>query len=199
MVLMASMLISQELLNKIGEKYGGSAIARVLQWQEMIAQAKNVSEQEKLLRVNNFFNQHIRFVDDTQLWKTKDYWATPLEFLAVGAGDCEDYSIAKYFTLKELGVAEDKMRLTYVKAVRLNQAHMVLTYSASPTHTPVVLDNLITDIKPADLRSDLVPVYSFNGIGLWLAKKRGLEKWVGHANNLDLWAELRLRMLELAF
>ena len=116
------------------------------------------------------------------MWGVKDYWATPLEFLSRGAGDCEDYSIAKYFTLKELGVSEKKMRITYVKALKLRQAHMVLTYFETPRSVPLVLDNLIPTIKPATQRKDLLPVYSFNGSGLWLAKSRGSGKKVGSSS-----------------
>lgn len=125
----------------------------------------------------------------------KDYWATPLEVLSKGAGDCEDYSIAKYFTLKELGVPEKKMRITYVKALKLNQAHMVLTYFVSPRSVPFVLDNLDPQIKSATDRKDLLPVYSFNGSSLWLAKTKGMGKRVGGSSRLNMWAELKKRML----
>ena len=158
--------------------------------------AKDLPEQEKLERVNNFFNQNVDFVDDLIHWSVEDYWATPIEFLATGAGDCEDYSIAKYFTLLELGVDENKMRITYVKAYQLNQAHMVLTYFAKPKAVPLVLDNLLPVIKPATQRKDLLPVYSFNGSGLWLAKSRGAGKRIGGSDRLSLWSELKQRMLQ---
>jgi predicted transglutaminase-like cysteine proteinase len=116
--------------------------------------------------------------------------------LSVGAGDCEDYSIAKYFTLKELGVAEDKLRITYVKAIKIDQAHMVLTYFENKRAIPLVLDNLVIDIKPATQRQDLVPVYSFNGAGLWLAKARGEGQRVGEASKLSLWQDLERRMTQ---
>jgi predicted transglutaminase-like cysteine proteinase len=160
---------------------------------------RNLSEQEKLKRVNDFFNQHIEFVDDDYLWGVTDYWATPLEVLAKGAGDCEDYSIAKYFTLKELGVPESKMRITYVKAIELNQAHMVLTYFERPGVVPVVLDNLNPVIKLASKRQDLLPVYSFNGSGLWLAKSRGMGKKLGGSSRLNQWSSLNIRMLSNEF
>ena len=195
----ATLEISQALINKLQSKYGHSAVQRVLKWQKFLQTAKNLPEAEKLLLVNDFFNQQIQFVDDTELWGLSDYWATPLEFLAQGAGDCEDYSIAKYFTLKELGVPENKMRLTYVKAIKLNQAHMVLTYFSSPDSVPVVLDNLVPVIKSATQRQDLVPVYSFNGMGLWVAKKQGHSRLVGNSKRLDLWAQLKQRMLEKPF
>ena len=119
---------------------------------------------------------------------------TPIEMLSIGAGDCEDYSIAKYFTLKQLGVDEAKLRLTYVKAVEIGQAHMVLTYFEHRRAVPLVLDNLITEIKPATQRPDLIPVYSFNGTGLWLAKARGEGQRVGDSSRLSLWEDLEKRM-----
>ncbi len=195
----AQIKISEEILLKIENKYGEKASQRLLQWQALMQTATNLPELEKLTRVNDFFNQRMNFVDDIYLWNEKDYWATPVEFLARGAGDCEDYSIAKYFTLKELGVAENKMRITYVKALKLNQAHMVLTYYASTREIPVVLDNLIAQIKPATERNDLLPVYSFNGSGLWLAKVRGLGKRVGDSKRLDRWDDLTQRMLDYSF
>lgn len=195
----ATIEISEALLLKIQNKYGKEAPLRVKQWQVLMQTAKGLSDQEKLKKVNDFFNYRIKFVDDLRLWNVADYWATPLEFLARGQGDCEDYSIAKYFTLKELGVSEKKMRITYVKALKLNQAHMVLTYYSSPRDIPVVLDNLITEIKLATKRTDLMPVYSFNGMGLWIAKARGNGKRVGNANKLNLWEELTQRMINNTF
>jgi len=191
----AQLEISAILLGKIQQKFGDEAVTRIEQWQDLMKTAKTLPEKEKLQRVNQFFNQRIEFVDDIYLWGVKDYWATPIEFLARGAGDCEDYSIAKYFTLKELGVSESKMRITYVKALKLRQAHMVLTYFETPRAVPVVLDNLIPTIKPATERKDLLPVYSFNGSGLWLAKARGSGKKVGSSSRLNMWESLKNRML----
>lgn len=192
----ATLEINDELLKQIKTRYGQPAESRVIEWQKLLLTAKRLPEQEKLKRVNDFFNRNVLFVDDINHWHVDDYWATPLEFLATGAGDCEDYSIAKYFTLKEIGVDENKMRITYVKAINLNQAHMVLTYYSSPSAVPLVLDNLITIIKPASTRTDLLPVYSFNGAGLWLAKSRGAGKRVGGSERLSLWNELNKRMIE---
>lgn len=115
-----------------------------------------------------FFNDRLLFRDDRVIWNQGDYWASPIEALRKGAADCEDYAIAKYLTLRQLGVASEKLRITYVKALRLNQAHMVLTYYPTPTAIPLVLDNLTGKIQPATQRTDLLPVYSFNGEGLWL-------------------------------
>lgn len=168
---------------------------RIALWQELLINKTMRTDQEKLRRTNRLINETATFAKDSITWGMNDYWATPLEFITRGAGDCEDFAIAKYFTLRELGVPDRKMRLTYVKAIDLNQAHMVLTYYDTPGSIPLVLDNLIPEIKPASMRTDLVPVYSFNGAGLWLAKTRGLGKQVGKSNRVGLWQELRQRML----
>ena len=192
--IIAELNITEALLKKIETKYSANARQRVELWQKLIDSSQSVSDAEKLDRVNQFFNSKVMFVNDIAVWDKEDYWATPLEFLSKGAGDCEDYSIAKYFTLKELGVDEQKLRITYVKAINLNQAHMVLTYFENKRAIPLVLDNLDIEIKPANLRKDLIPVYSFNGEGLWLAKARGDGKRVGNSSRLSLWEELAARM-----
>jgi len=189
------LVISQKVLGKIEKKYGSDAKLRTNSWQSMLIAAKQAKQdQDKLTIINNFFNQNINFVSDLSHWGENDYWATPLEFIASGAGDCEDFSIAKYFSLKEAGVAENKLRLTYVKAINLGQAHMVLTYFARPRSIPLVLDNLIPQIKKANQRKDLLPVYSFNGSGLWIAKARGSGQRVGSSGRLSLWENLKQKM-----
>lgn len=194
--LLAELTISQRVLEQIETKYNHFARVRAEDWQALMNDPANhaLPEKQKLELVNQFFNANVMFLDDIVVWKKKDYWATPLETLSIGAGDCEDYSIAKYFTLKELGVPEEKLRITYVKAVELDQAHMVLTYFETKRSVPLVLDNLIIDIKTANRRPDLIPVYSFNGGGLWLAKSRGEGQRVGEASRLSLWKDLEQRM-----
>ncbi|OUR63700.1 sulfate adenylyltransferase [Methylophaga sp. 42_25_T18] len=192
--LLAELDITEELLSRIEQKHNKYARERVVNWQNLISDNRKLSDQEKLRTVNEFFNSNVQFISDLALWGKDDYWATPIEMLSIGAGDCEDYSIAKYFTLKQLGVDEAKLRLTYVKAVEIGQAHMVLTYFENKRAVPLVLDNLITEIKPATQRRDLVPVYSFNGTGLWLAKARGEGQRVGDSSRLSLWEDLEKRM-----
>ena len=190
--------IDQALLVQIQSRYGKEAKARIIHWQELLRTDKNLPEQEKLKKVNEFFNQ-IDFVDDQYHWGEQDYWATPFEMLATNGGDCEDFSLAKYYTLIELGVPEEKLRLTYVKAVKLNQAHMVLTFFPTPQAVPLVLDNLVGTIDPATKRKDLIPVYSFNGTGLWLAKSRGSGQHLGSSGRLSLWQEVTERMQKKQF
>ncbi|MDD1795752.1 transglutaminase-like cysteine peptidase [Enterovibrio makurazakiensis] len=180
-------------VNKVASFYGERAGKRVTAWRNVVADAANLSEQEKLAAVNNFFNQ-LYFVNDIDLWGKKDYWATPLEFLGSAAGDCEDFSIAKYFTLRELGVDDKKLRLVYVKAIKLNQFHMVVAYYPTASSEPVLLDNIDPEIKKASKRRDLLPVYSFNGSRLWLMKERGKGELAGKSSRLGLWNDLRARM-----
>ncbi|MDE3735455.1 transglutaminase-like cysteine peptidase [Pseudomonas resinovorans] len=171
----------------------GPGKQRIDDWQAMLGRLAGVDERKQLEEVNRFFNAKLRFTDDIRLWGETDYWATPLQALRTGAGDCEDFAIAKYFSLRQLGVPSEKLRITYVKALRLNQAHMVLTYYASPGAMPLVLDNLVGVIRAADQRTDLLPVYAFNAEGLWLAGSGG-GKQVGDAKRLSRWQELLKKM-----
>ncbi len=186
--------LSVELLAEAQQEFGDEAEQRLLDWQQLYQDLRNADESEQLRAVNHFFNQRVNYISDEKHWGQKDYWATPYESLTTHGADCEDFVIAKYYTLKELGVEVEKMRITYVKALRINQAHMVLTYFPTPDAIPLVLDNLIGKIYSADRRKDLEPVYSFNGSGMWLERMKGQGIRMGNPNKLDLWTNLRLRM-----
>ena len=181
------------LIPWVKERYGEAAAERVSAWRQLMSGNLNRDEWSKLVLVNDFFNR-LRFSTDFKLWGKEDYWATPVEALGKGGADCEDYSIAKYFTLRELGVPDDKLRIMYVKALELDQAHMVLAYYKKPGSIPVLLDNIDKAIVPADQRPDLAPVYSFNANDLWLAKRRGRGEHVGTSDRIGLWRDLRKRM-----
>lgn len=188
--------VDDKTLRSIAAKHGQAAVQRINDWQTLIANNQHLAEAEKLRLVNRFFNR-MDFVSDPMHWGQEDYWATPMEFLATNGGDCEDFSVAKYFTLEALGVPMERLYLTYVKALTpnpVNQAHMVLAYYKTPDAEPVILDNLVPDIRPASARRDLIPVYSFNGKGLWLAKQRGRGQLVGDAARLSRWTDLLQRM-----
>jgi len=185
--------VSNRLLNKIEQEHDGYARERIIIWEQLILQNKHADNLKKLSVVNDFFNK-MNFANDIDLWGEEDYWATPLQMLTSNGGDCEDYSIAKYFTLRKMGIPAERMRLTYVKALKLNQAHMVLTYYPAPDAEPLILDNLVTDIQIASNRKDLVRVYSFNGTDLWLAKERGGDKHIGRSGRLSRWQEVIARI-----
>ncbi|MEQ7920476.1 cysteine protease LapG [Xanthomonas sp. WHRI 1810A] len=176
----------------------GAGKQRIDAWQNLLATQKQASELDKLTVVNQFFNKQMRYAEDIDLWHEVDYWATPIQSLIKGAGDCEDYAIAKYFSLRRMGVPSEKLLITYVKALRLNRAHMVLTYYPSPNAIPLVLDSLIDVIKPANERPDLLPVYAFNGEGLWLPGAQGNKK-VGDTKRLSRWQDLLQKMTAEGF
>lgn len=179
---------SQALYGPLGE-----GKARIDAWQNLMATQKQGTELERLQVVNRFFNQQLRYVEDIDLWHEVDYWATPVQALIKGAGDCEDYAIGKYFSLRRMGIPSEKLRITYVKALRQNRAHMVLTYYSTPQAQPLVLDSLMDAIKPASQRPDLLPVYAFNGEGLWLTGAGGNKK-VGDTKRLSRWQDLLKKM-----
>tara|TARA_R110001599_G_scaffold122530_1_gene294573 strand:+ start:30735 stop:31382 length:648 start_codon:yes stop_codon:yes gene_type:complete len=189
----SNIVFNDALYNKIRSQYDDGALERVRDWQTLLSENLDLPIDEKLYRVNNFFNE-LEFVDDIDHWGKDDYWATPVEFLATEGGDCEDFVIAKYFSLKELGVPAEKLRLMYVTATRLRQAHMVLAYYEQSNSVPLVLDNINRRILPASRRRDLLPVYSFNGDGLWLAKEQGRGQKVQQGGNNNLWNDLNKRM-----
>lgn len=188
-----AMSVSPSTLRQLQSTYGVGAIERLRDWSALLDTLMQTSVDEKIARVNLFFNA-LRFVPDEEHWKQVDYWATPLEFIASDGGDCEDFAIAKFFTLKALGVDGERMRLAYVKALDLNQAHMVLIYYPAPDREPLVLDNLVNDILPASQRKDLQPVYSFNAEGLWQARQQGQETRLGTGNDVLMWKKLIQRM-----
>lgn len=184
-----------QISRKAAELYGplGEGQARIDAWQRLLATQQQTGELEQLKVVNLFFNKQVRYVEDIDLWGEVDYWETPVQALWKGAGDCEDYAIAKYFSLRRLGVSSDKLRITYVKALRQNRAHMVLTYYSTPEAMPLVLDSLMDEIKPASQRPDLLPVYSFNAEGLYLPGAKGNKK-VGDTKRLSRWQDVLKKM-----
>lgn len=195
---LASITISKfedDILLKVEEKFGKTAVTRLTDLTALVKDKAGIDEAEQVKYVNDFFNQ-IPYYTDIVHWKMKDYWATPFEKMTTNGGDCEDYSIAKYFALRELGVDDKKLRIMYVKAINWSEPHMVLIYFPKPEDIPLVLDNINKQILPATKRKDLVPVYSFNADGIWLAKSRGTGKRVGESKRISLWTDLRNRMEE---
>ena len=169
-----------------------AADIRVQQWRSLIATEQTAPEAQKLDAVNAFFNR-LEFVDDIDHWGEEDFWATPLETIRSNGGDCEDFVIGKYFTLLELDVADERLRLTYVLSEPGNRPHMVLSYYRTPSAEPLLLDNLITGIRAASQRSDLKPIYSFNSNRLWVAGSRSVS-FDEPAARMSRWRDVMRRM-----
>ena len=188
-----------KLKNLALQRYGARAQDTINDLEKTVLGLQSATEQVKIKQINDFFNQHIQnFDDDINIWGQSDYWATPLESLGKNSGDCEDYSIAKYIFLKELNIPIDRLKLTYVRAriggphSKIFQAHMVLSYYAEPNAEPLILDNLISDIRPASRRPDLSPIFSFNGDGLWVGS--GTAPKSKATSHLSRWRDLLIRI-----
>lgn len=179
------------------QRFGLGARESFRDWQKLLESSADQTVPAQLKRVNDFYNRRIRFREDLTIWGQSDYWATPMETLGRGAGDCEDFAIAKYFTLLLLNIPDDRLRLIYVQArlggvnSSITQAHMVLAYYPSPGAEPLILDNLIDDLMPASRRPDLQPVFSFNSQGLWQGASGA--RGAGGPANLTRWQELLRR------
>lgn len=190
-------------MQAVQQRYGAGAVAVAKNWNDVLSVYQGATEQKKLKDVNDYFNRKLRFEPDQKVWGQEDYWATPIEALLKGSGDCEDYAIAKYFSLKLAGVSVSKLRITYVKAriggagSDTTQAHMVLTYYATPDAEPLVLDNLVSEIRPASRRSDLAPIFSFNSEGVWAAGSNTPQQ--GGGSRLSKWTDLVEKMKSEGF
>jgi predicted transglutaminase-like cysteine proteinase len=168
----AAMAWEADRLLQLAARLGGPTLQLTQALGELIRQSARQDDDTRLQSINQFFNRRLLFREDIETWGQIDYWASPLEFLEKGQGDCEDYAIAKYFSLIASGVPPTRLRLVYVKAIfggqaSVQQAHMVLAFYPSSGADPLILDNLIGDIRPASKRPDLIPVFSFNSEGLW--------------------------------
>lgn len=195
---------SDALLTHVEQRFGSSASDRLFSWQHLLSRipqerayrtlpplsSDGRTEMPILAEVNRFFNR-IPYYTDPVHWRVPDYWATPVEFLGSNGGDCEDYAIAKYLSLKDLGFPVQRMRITYVRALTQNEPHMVLAYYPTPDADPWILDNLIDEIHHGSERTDLVPVYSFNDDDLWIASGK-MRK--GGATSVRLWSELQEKL-----
>lgn len=190
--------VPQRLIDAVRAEFGKSSSRSLERWRDFMEKASRTKDEEDLLvKVNDFFNREVPYISDKKHWKKSDYWATPVEALITNGGDCEDYAIAKYYTLVRLGVPVDKLRITYVMAVKYDIAHMVLAYYPKPDAIPLILDNMDKWISRADRRRDLKPVYSFNTNDLKLEESGKHLRASSDPNELDRWVGLKKRMARL--
>ncbi len=184
--------ITQIQLKNIIKTYNARAGKRLSLWNKMMIKATGLSELEQLKAVNDYFNR-IKYLSDKKHWGKGDYWATAFEFIGSGAGDCEDFATAKYFSLKLLGVADKKLQLSYVKLKTRNKKyssnHMLLSYFTTPDAEPILLDNVNLRLKFASQRPDITPIFSFNASSLLKSKHRGKQSKT-EQYNLANWQKL---------
>lgn len=197
-ILLPAAALDMSRLQATMHKLGGNPQS-LIAWQKLLQEHQESPAEDKLRRVNEFFNRRIEFGADPEISGQSDYWATPMETLAKGKGDCEDYVIAKYFTLLNMNIPDTQLRLIYVKAriggpaSNIQQAHMVLAYYAALDAEPLVLDNLITEIRPAARRPDLQPIFSFNSQGIFAGVAANATPGPGGTARLTRWQDLLQR------
>ncbi len=160
-------LVNTAMLERLKRDFSDQAQRRGQALNKLLDRLQGKPVDIQLKEVNRFFNQ-FQYREDSDLFGQQDYWQTPEEFLGHQQGDCEDFVIAKYFSLRKLGVPDQRLYLTYVKALERKVAHMVLSYFETPSSIPLILDNYNPYILPASKRKDLLPIYSFNAKSLFL-------------------------------
>ena len=141
-----------------------SEACRLAQWSALLETLRGASPRRQMEEVNRFINQ-TRFVTDADNWGAKDYWADPGEFFFRG-GDCEDYAIAKYLSLKSLGIARERLRLLVLLDARRAVVHAVLTVELDGQ--TYVLDNLDDRVRPLFEVAHYRPLYSLNEDAAWI-------------------------------
>ncbi|MEZ5866624.1 MAG: transglutaminase-like cysteine peptidase [Geminicoccaceae bacterium] len=135
----------------------------VMAWQALLQGLRGAPLPEQVSKVNRFVNQW-RYRSDAANHGKSDYWASPLEFLA-RSGDCEDYAIAKYVSLRQLGVPAARLRLVVVQDELRQLAHAVLAVYLDDT--AVILDNLTNAVLPHERVAHYAPYYSVNETARW--------------------------------
>ncbi len=148
-------------------RFAGTAACSYREWLQFLDTLRGLSKWEQLVAVNGYMNARA-YIPDEKNWGMQDHWATPGEFLA-RSGDCEDFAIAKFFSLKHLGWTDDELRIAAVKDVKLGVGHAVLVvYVAGTTW---LLDNQLQNVTDLDTVHHYQPVYSINETHWWLHKR----------------------------
>ncbi len=134
------------------------------QWRASLMPLKGLPLRTMAQKVNEIINQHT-YIEDHANWGRSDYWANPVEFFERG-GDCEDFAIAKYTSLRSLGVPEERLRLAIVHDKVKDIPHAVLIVYADDG--AYVLDNQVTRMRRADKITRYKPIFSINRNAWWL-------------------------------
>ena len=191
--------ITPGLVAAYNAHFGRGAQRRLVGWQEFVRSVGVPASEVALLPPVNRFVNRVPSETDQDHWGVEDYWATPAETFASNGGDCEDYAIAKYFTLKELGIPVARLRLVYARAQSSDDAHLVLAYYAVPGAEPMILDNLESSIKAASDRPDLTPVYTFNDEDMQMTQLNAPSIRLSPTTNRKWASVLEKLQRELAF
>jgi predicted transglutaminase-like cysteine proteinase len=153
--------------------YDGPCTARrfnrchLQEWRQLLKDIAALEPQAQMEAVNTFMNR-APYVTDPVNYGVPDYWATPLQFLSKD-GDCEDYAIAKFESLRQLGFPNEQMRIVVVDDLNLRVPHAILVvYMGGRAY---VLDNQISRVVPAEIINHYKPIYSINQQAWWLHRR----------------------------
>jgi predicted transglutaminase-like cysteine proteinase len=148
---------------------GERGACRLEDWQGFLQEIANDDESEQLYRVNRYMN-HYRYRSDQRNWNRSDFWAVPEQLFDRG-GDCEDFAIAKYVSLRALGIPAERLRVVVVYDRKKREDHALLLVSAA--NETLVLDNKYERVVSwADIRSRYQPYYSLNENSVWIHSTR---------------------------
>ena len=134
------------------------------EWLAFLDGIRDLPMDEQIKRVNLFANKK-PYVLDIKNYGMEDYWATPKEFFK-NNGDCEDYAIIKFLSLKRLGFDTSQMRVVVVQDTNLRIAHAVMAIERDDTI--YILDNQISEVLPDTEIFHYVPIYSVNETQWWM-------------------------------
>lgn len=135
-------------------------------WEELIEGLKDKPKQVQLERINTYMNLY-RYILDPINWGVKDYWEIPKEFFG-RFGDCEDYAIVKYFSLRALGWKASDMKIVVLQDLNLRVAHAILAVKFNEKE--VILDNQIGLVVDSKRIRHYRPIYAVNEQGWWRYK-----------------------------
>ncbi len=185
--------------------WGNESVSKFDAWQGLVAGLQGSDDSTRIRRINDFFNRKILFADSIDIWRDKDYWPTPAETLGRGMANCTGFALAKYYSLRLAGMDSAKLRLVYVRAQTgpaaavAPVAHMVVAYYAQPDVEPLILDNLIADVRPASRRPDLRPVFSFSESGIYERVVDATSNPVANTSRYSKWESFLNKATEQGF
>lgn len=136
-------------------------------WQQMIQAAAGLDKERQMIAVNDWANR-MNYITDIRNWGVSDYWATPGEFIE-RSGDCEDFAIAKYYSLRALGWPESALRMVVVHDAVRDIPHAVLAVRLGDEN--YILDNLTTEPLPDRYVRQYTPYYAVNARSRWVFVK----------------------------
>lgn len=141
----------------------------ISEWKQNLESMKDLPLEKMAQKVNDLVNRY-DYINDSKNWRTGDYWETPVEFFTRG-GDCEDFAIAKYASLRALGVPEERLRITILQDMRKNIPHAVLALYTDDD--VLILDNQIKTVRSSSSIGHYRPIFSINRNAWWLHTKGG--------------------------